>query len=208
MRTWLSVLISENLHPVLTMNWIDYSIFVILFFAMVFGLASGPVLQFLRIGCLLISFFTALFFYDILSNLMKGIFVLQTANVLGYFAIFGAAFMVTYILTDLVKRVLGKWEMGMGFRLFGGLLGILKGLVFCGVIIFGILSFCSKPTCDVLHTSKVATQIGKGMQTISSIIPENISNKIKGYTEGIRKKNLPKDAKPDNEKDEDFKSSL
>ncbi len=186
------------------MNWIDYSIFVILFFAMVFGLASGPVLQFLRIGCLFISFFTALFLYDNLSNFLKGIFTLHTANMLGYFVIFGVASMVCYILTDLLKRILGKWEIGMGLRLLGGLLGILKGLVFCGVIIFGVLSFCSKPTCDRVHTSKVATQIEKGMRTIVSIIPENVSSKIKGYTEGIKQKNISKDAKPD--KDEDFKN--
>lgn len=186
------------------MNWIDYTIFAILFFSMVFGFASGPVLQFLRIGCLFVSFLTALFFYDVLSNFLKGIFTLSTANVLGYFVIFGVAFMVTYILTDLVKRILGKWTIGMGLRLFGGLMGILKGLVFCGVIIFGVLSFCGKPTCDRVHTSKVATQIEKGMRTIISTIPENVSSKIKGYTESIGK-NISKDAKPD--KDEDFKSS-
>jgi len=188
------------------MNWIDYSIFAILFFATVLGLASGPVLQFLRIGCLLVSFFVALFFYGILSNFLKGIFTPPTANLLSYFIIFGVAFMVTYILTDLAKRIMGKWEMGMGLRLFGGLLGILKGLVFCGVIIFGILLFCSKPTCDRVNTSKIAAQIGKGMQTIVSVIPESVSSKIKGYAEGIEKKNLSKDAKP--AQDEDFKSSL
>lgn len=188
------------------MNWIDYSIFAVLFFATIFGLASGPLLQFLRIGSLLISFFTALFFYGILSNFLKGIFTLYTANLLSYFVIFGVAFMATYILTDLVKRIMGKWEMGMGLRLFGGLLGILKGLVFCGVIIFGILLFSSKSTCDRVNASKIAAQIGKGMQTIVSVIPESISSKIKGYAEGIEKKNLSKDAEPD--KDEDFKSSL
>jgi uncharacterized membrane protein required for colicin V production len=176
-----------------------------LFFATVLGLASGPVLQFLRIGCLLVSFLVSLFFYSVLSNFLKGIFTLPTANIFSYFIIFGVAFMATYILTDLAKRIMGKWEMGMGLRLFGGLLGILKGLVFCGVIIFGVLLFCSKSTCGRVNTSKIATQIGKGMQTIVSVIPENIANKIKGYAEGIEKKNLSKDAKPS--EDEDFKSS-
>ncbi|CAG1770373.1 hypothetical protein BAC3_01001 [uncultured bacterium] len=187
------------------MNWIDYVLFAVLFFATVFGLASGPVLQFLRIGCLLISFFTALLFHDVLSKFMMGIFTPSTANLVGYFIILGVAFMATYIVTDLLKRFIGKWEIGIGLRLLGGLLGILKGLVFCGVIIFGVLLFCSKSTCDTVHTSKIATQIGKGMQAIISSIPENVSNKIKGYADSIKKKNVPKDAKPDN--DEDFKSS-
>ena len=99
--------------------------------------------------------------------------------------------------------------MGFGLRLFGALLGILKGLVFCGVIIFGVLLFCTKPTCDTVNTSKIASQIGKGMQTIVSIVPESVSNKVRGYAEEIRKKKLSKDAKPEQpNKDEEFKPSL
>ncbi|OHB46506.1 MAG: hypothetical protein A2099_03045 [Planctomycetes bacterium GWF2_39_10] len=187
------------------MIWIDYIIFVTLFFAALFGLASGPALQFLRIVCLFISFFAAIFLYSILSNILKGIFTVSTANLLGYFVIFGIAFIGMFIITDIIKRIMGKWNTGIGLRLFGGLLGIIKGLVFCGIIIFGVLLFCSKPTCDRIDNSKVATQIAKGMQTVVSIIPKNVSNKIIGYTEGLKQKNLSKTAKPD--KEEDFKSA-
>ncbi len=187
------------------MNWIDYTIFVVLFFAAILGLANGPVIQFLRIGCLLVSFFTAIFFHGILSNMLKGIFTLLTANLLSYFTIFGVAFIVTYILTDIVKRLIGQWNMGVGLRLFGALLGILKGLVFCGVIIFGVLLFCSKPTHDKVNASKTATQIGRGMQTIASIIPESVVNKIKGYTEKIEGGRKSNDAK--GTKEQEFKSS-
>ena len=188
------------------MNWIDYSIFTVLFFAIVFGVAGGPFLQFLRIGHLLISFFTALLFHNILSNFLKGIFTPSTAGLLGYFIIFGVAFMITYILTDLIKKIIGKWEIGIGLRLLGGMLGILKGLIFSGVIIHGALLFCSEQTCDMVRASKVATQIEKGMQSVVCVIPENISKKIKDYATGVKKKDLPEDAAPD--KAEDFKSSL
>ncbi len=185
------------------MNWIDYTIFGILFFASLLGLASGPVLQFLRIGCLLISFFIALFFYDTLNNILKGIFTPSTGSLLSYFIIFGTAFIIMYILTDILNRVIGKWKMGIGLRLFGALLGIMKGIVFCGVVIFGVLSFCSKPTYDKVNTSKVAAHIGSGMQSIVSHIPENISKGIKGFAQGIQEKDVPKGTKPF--KDEGFK---
>lgn len=187
------------------MIWIDYTIFVMLFFAALFGLASGPALQFLRICCLFISFFAALFLYSILSNILKSIFTVSTANLLSYFIIFGVAFIVMFVVTDIIKRILGKWNTGIGLRLFGGLLGILKGLIFCGVIIFGVLLFCSKPTCDKVNNSKVATRLAKGMQTVVSIIPKGVSNKIMGYAEGFKQKNSSQSAKPD--KEEDFKSS-
>lgn len=167
------------------MHWIDYTIFVVLFFATVMGLASGPLLQFLRIGCLFISFFTALLFHDLLGNILKGIFTASTAGLLGYLIIFGVAFMATYILTDLIKRIIGKGEMGMGMRLLGGMLGIIKGLVFSGAIIYGVFLFCSAATCETVHASKVATHIEKGMQKIIAIIPENISKKIKDYAAGV-----------------------
>ena len=191
------------------MNWIDYTIFAVLFFAAAFGLANGTVLQLLRIGCLLLSFFAAIFFHSILGSVMKGIFTPSTAGLLSYFVVFGVAFIATYIFTDILKRIMGRWKMGIGLRLFGALLGIFKGLVFCGVIIFGVLLFCAKPTCDKVNTSKIAGQIGKGMQTIVSLVPESVSKKVRGYAEEIRKKKLPKDAKPEKpDTDEDFKSSL
>lgn len=191
------------------MSWIDYTIFAVLFFSTALGLASGPVLQLLRIGCLLISFFAAIFFHGILVGILKTIFTPSTASLLSYFIVFGVAFIATYIFTDILKRIMGRWKMGFGLRLFGALLGILKGLVFCGVIIFGVLLFCAKPTCDKVNASKIANQIGKGMQTIVSVVPESVSNKVRGYAEEIRKKKLSKDAKPEmSDKDEDFKSSL
>ena len=191
------------------MNWIDYTIFAVLFFAAAFGLASGTVLQLLRIGCLLLSFFAAIFFHSILGSVMKGIFTPSTAGLLSYFVVFGVAFIATYIFTDILKRIMGRWKMGIGLRLFGALLGILKGLIFCGVVIFGVLLFCAKPTCDKVNTSKIASQIGRGMQTIVSVVPESVSNKVRGYAEEIKKKKLPKDTKPEkSDKDEDFKSSL
>ncbi|WKZ18856.1 MAG: CvpA family protein [Candidatus Jettenia sp. CY-1] len=185
------------------MNWIDYTIFTLVFFAAIFGLSNGPIIQFIRIVCLLISFFTAVFFYGILSNILRGVFVPPTANMLSYFIIFGTALIITYIITDIIKRALDAWNMGIGLRLFGGLLGIIKGIIFCGVIIFGVLSFCSKPTSDKIATSKIATQIGKGMQTMVSLIPESIPNKIRGDEEEIKGNKVPKEAQSTN--DEDFK---
>ena len=191
------------------MNWIDYTIFAVLFFAAAFGLANGTVLQLLRIGCLLLSFFAAIFFHSILGSVMKGIFTPSTAGLLSYFVVFGVAFIATYIFTDILKRIMGRWKMGIGLRLFGALLGILKGLVFCVVVIFGVLLFCAKPTCDKVNTSKIASQIGRGMQTIVSVVPESVSNKVRGYAEEIKKKKLSKDAKPEKpDKDEDSKSPL
>ncbi|MBM4066367.1 MAG: CvpA family protein [Planctomycetes bacterium] len=195
------------------MNWIDYTIFAVLFFSTAMGLASGPVLQLFRICCLLLSFFAAIFFHSILVGILKTIFTPSTASLISYFFVFGVAFIATYIFTDILKRIMGRWKMGFGLRLFGALLGILKGLVFCGVIIFGVLLFCAKPTCDTVNASKIASQIGKGMQTIVSVVPESVSNKVRGYAEEIRRKKLSKDAKPEKsdkgaDKNEDFKPSL
>ena len=189
------------------MNWIDYIIFGVLFFASILGVASGLLLQILRIVSLLIAFFTAFFFYSVLGNLLKGVFTASTANLVGYFVMFSVALVILYILTDILKRIIGAWSMGIGGRLFGGILGIFKGIIFCGVIIFGVLLFCNKSTCDTVNNSRVATQLARGMRTIVSVFPENISNKAKDYSEKINKSKKQKDEKP-SVNNEDFKSSF
>jgi uncharacterized membrane protein required for colicin V production len=177
------------------MNWIDYTIMSIVFFSALLGLVNGLFSQFLGTICLLVSFYAALFFYDVLGNILKGIFNPSTTNLISYFIIFGVVFIVTYIITEIVKKVMIKWNARFGVRLVGALIGVFKGILFCGIIIFGVLSFSSKSTCDMVHTSKIATHIGRGMQTASIIIPAKVSDRVREYAEEVRGNKKTKDAK-------------
>lgn len=183
------------------MIWIDYSIFVVLFFAILFGFISGPVMQFLRIGCVLISFFAAFFFHGVISNILKGILAQSITDLLSYFTIFGVLLTITCLITNVLKIVIKKGGIAIGSRFFGGFLGIFKGVLFCGVIIFGVLLFCSKSTCDMVNASKIAAPIGKGMQKMVAIIPESVANKVHSYSNKINelKTQKSKDGKPKKE---------
>jgi len=168
------------------MNWIDFTIFGILFFAIVFGLASNPFVQFLRVCGLLFSFFAAFFFHGVLSNILKGFLAQSFLGLLSYFTIFGIVFIVTNIFTDLIKKLFDKQGISISSRFFSAFLGALKGFLFCGAIIFGVLMFCGKTTCDTVNTSKIATYIGKGMHGIVRIVPEDFSRKMSKYTKTIQ----------------------
>ncbi len=179
------------------MNWIDYSIFAVLFFAAAFGFTGGPLLQLMRITGLLASFFVAVFFYSVLGSRLNGIFTPSTADLLSYFIVFTLAFIAAYIVTDVLRRVIGKWVLGIGLRLLGTILGILKGLVFCGVIIFGVVSFCGKPACSTVRASPIASSVEKGMQAIVSVMPQSAIVSIKGYVEKMKEDKKQKEARPD-----------
>ncbi len=178
------------------MNWIDYLIFTTLFFAALFGLGSGPIIQALRIIGLFVSFFLAIVFYETLGKVLQGTFTILTSYLVGYFIIFFVSCVVAYIIIDVIRRLLGEMTVGVGLRLFGGILGVLKGLIFCGAIIVGISSFSSATVRMVTNTSKTAPQIGKGMLTIASIIPKDILAKIKDSEEETNETMLPIDGKP------------
>ena len=186
------------------MNWIDYIIFAILFINAAIGLANGPVIQFLRILSLFVSFFVTILFYEILANILKSTFTLPAAYMLGYFIIFGTAFIITHIVIDIIKRIMDKWEISIGFKLFGGLLGIINGLVFCGMIILGVISFSGKITISMVNESKVAPVLGFWMQNLVSAIPERVVNKIKSIECQTKKDTSPKDKKAS--KEDGFKS--
>src|SRR4030067_2457530 len=175
------------------MNWIDYIIFSTLFFAALFGLGSGPIIQVLRIIGLFFSFFLAIIFYETLGKVLQGTFTVLTSYLVGYFIILFVSCVITYIIIDVIRRLLGEMAGGGGLRLFGGILGVLKGLIFCGAIIVGLSSFASVTVRMVINTSKTAPQIGKGMLTISSVIPKDILAKVKESEEETM---LPIDGKP------------
>lgn len=177
------------------MNWIDYTIFATLIFAALFGLASGPIIQILRIIGLSISFFLAIIFCETLGRVLQGTFSTLTAYLVSYFIIFFVSCVVAYIIIDIMRRLLGEMSVGVGLRLLGGILGILKGLIFCGAIIMGILSFSSKNVQVVANSSKTASQIGKGMQTIASIVPRDVLIKMKDSEEETQETQSPKEGK-------------
>lgn len=170
------------------MNWIDYIICGVLVIAVISGLNSGPIFQFLRICSILLSFLVAFFFYDIPANILGKFISPDTLATLSYFLLFGLTFIITYIFTDVIRRFTGKWTPGVGLRLLGGLLGILKGFIFCGAIIFGIMVLNVKPADNRINSSWLAYYIGKGMQATVSMIPEDFSNKIKKYKETMEAK--------------------
>lgn len=175
------------------MNWIDYIIFTMLFFAALFGLGSGPIIQVLRIIGLFFSFFSAIIFYETLGKVLQGTFTIMTSYLVGYFIIFSVSCVITYIIIDVIRRLLGEMTVGVGLRLLGGILGVLKGLAFCGAIIVGLSSFASVTVQMVTNTSKTAPQIGKGMLTIASVIPQDILAKVRESEEETM---LPIDGRP------------
>lgn len=177
------------------MNWIDYTIFTTLFFAALFGLASGPIIQMLRVVGLFISFFLAVIFCETLGKILQGTFPTLTAYLVSYFIIYFVSCIVAYIIVNIIRRLLGEMSIGLGLRLLGGIFGVLKGLVFCGAIIVGILLFSSKNIQTVTNSSKTASQIGDGMQAIASIVPRDVLSKMNDSEEETREIQSPKEGK-------------
>ncbi|MCF6149512.1 MAG: CvpA family protein [Candidatus Kuenenia sp.] len=161
------------------MNWIDITIFVVLCISIIFGFIDGPICQFLRISSLFISFCAALFYNAIISNIFKNVFSVSLNNILSYFIIFALVALITTIIADFPKNMIDNLKIGSWYNLFGAVLGLVKGTIFCGAIIFGILSLCNKPACEVIYTSKVATAIGNGMQNIASITSNSFLSKMR-----------------------------
>lgn len=177
------------------MIWIDYTIFAILFFSVLLGLNSDPVIQLLRIGCLLLSLFAGFFFYGFLSNFFVGIFPASITNLLSYFILFGFVCITTHIFADFLKHKTSNWDMGGWANFLGSLLGIVEGFLFCGAIIFGVLLFCSTTTCEKINNSVMAPPIGRFVQNIVSVIPEKVSNKTGICPETIHEQEMKKDTK-------------
>ncbi|MBM4055189.1 MAG: CvpA family protein [Planctomycetes bacterium] len=161
------------------MNWIDITIFAILCISIIFGFVDGPICQFLRISSLLISFCAAFFYHASISNIFNNVFSVSLNNVLSYFIIFGLVALITTIVADFPKNMIDNLKIGSWYNLLGAVLGLVKGTIFCGAIIFGILSLCNKPACEAINTSKVATAIGSGMQNIASITSNSFLKKIR-----------------------------
>jgi uncharacterized membrane protein required for colicin V production len=156
--------------------WIDCAIFVVLFSTLFAGLSCDPMLQFLRTVGLFLAFFIALICYGVFGSILQGIFSPSMVNMVSYFVIFGFVCIVVNVLIDYFKNVVNEWNFGGWSSLLGGLLGVIGGVVLCGVVIFGILGFCGKSTCAKIHNSLIAPHIGRLMQNMVCVIPVHNPN--------------------------------
>jgi len=122
-------------------SWIDIVLMIVLLITLVLGLIKGLVRQVIGIGAAVAGLILAAFYYPEAARLLgKLIGSEKWADCLGFLLIFFGCLLVGWLIGWLISKLI-KGPFKFINHLLGGVIGLFKGILICGVIVFALLVF-------------------------------------------------------------------
>lgn len=122
-------------------NWLDVVILVLLLITLILGLIKGFIRQVIGIAAVVGGLVLAAKYYLPFSSVIgRLISVAPWPQLIAFFLLFIGVLVVGWMITFLLSKLI-RGPLKFIDHLFGGALGLLKGVLICGVIVFALLVF-------------------------------------------------------------------
>lgn len=169
-------------------NWVDLMLVVILGLTTLFGVLKGFVRQIIGILAVIGGLVLAVNTYPLVSDFFsQWISSITLSNFIAFIAVFIAALCLGGILSFLFSKVM-RGPLKFVNNALGGGLGLLKGLLICGVIVFAMLVFPFRE--DVLKQSFLAPYCLRVTKAVIYLIPDDLKEKFNEAYKDIVKKGV------------------
>jgi membrane protein required for colicin V production len=159
------------------MNVLDWVLIGIGAFCIVRGLMRGAVSQLFGIAGILAGFYVA-------SNHYEGVAAQILKSFPGLTAAGTIAFILLFVLTWICVSIAGFWvgkmmrRVGLGFldRLWGGMIGLGKGLIF-SIIAISFLMLFTSASSPLLRGSLLTPYVQEASRFLVKLAPESVQKK-------------------------------
>jgi len=167
-------------------NWVDLLFLVILGLTVLFGILKGFIRQIIGICAVIVGLILAVNTYQVVSDFLSQWITSSTlSHFIGFIAVFIAALCLGGILSFVFSKVI-KGPLKFVNNALGGGLGLLKGLLICGIIVFAMLVFPFKE--NALKQSFLAPYCMRITKAVIYLIPEDLKVKFNEAYEDIIKR--------------------
>lgn len=166
------------------MNWLDYVLLAIVAVAAVLGIVKGFVKQVIGLVAVVAGLVLASLYYgpagDVFAALVDSRLL---ANFLGFLLIFVAVLVAGAIVGHVVHKAM-VGPLALVNRLFGGLFGLVKAVLICGVLVFALVSFeVARPAVQGSALAPACLGITRGLV---NMIPQDLRAKFNSSYKEIR----------------------
>ncbi len=171
------------------MNWLDILLIVILAITVVIGAIRGFLRQVIGIMAVVIGLILSIKYYAQGAEIFRFISNQVLANFLGFFLIFIVVLCLGWVINILLaKAVRGPFKSLNHF--LGAGLGFVKGLLICGIVVFGFLVF--PVNTRALEESQLSPYCIRIAEVAYDFIPQELKDRFsEAYQEimGKRREN-------------------
>jgi membrane protein required for colicin V production len=157
-------------------NGLDIVVIIILLATLVLGLIKGLVRQVIGIAAVVAGLILAARYYHRVSGIFERAFASEKwASIVAFALIFVVVLLLGSLISYLVCKLLCG-PLRFVDHLFGGVLGLVQGILICGVIVFALLAF---PVNKRLITeSRLAPYCYWLTKAMVQILPQDLKNQF------------------------------
>lgn len=166
-------------------GWLDIVFAIILAAAFIAGLIKGLVKEVVGIVAVLLGFIVAGRYYTRVAGFLgKYIHGPAVAKFLGFILVFLAILIVGSIIAALVSKLM-VGPLRFFNHVLGGAIGLLEGILICGVLVFALLVFPINK--EALSNSRLAPYCYGLAKALVHLIPQDLKNQFQEAYKNIKR---------------------
>lgn len=161
----------------MSLNWLDIILLAILLITFILGIVKGLIRQVIGIAAVIAGLILAIYNYAYVSQVYSRLISHQAlSHLLGFFTVFVVVLGLGWLISALLSK-LAKGPLKFLNHALGGILGLLKGILISGVVVFAFLIFPANK--EVLKESQLAPYCLKITKAIYYLIPQSLKQEFK-----------------------------
>jgi membrane protein required for colicin V production len=169
----------------MSLGTLDIILLIILLVTLVLGLIKGLVRQAIGLVAVVGGLVLAAHYYPQAGSVVhKIVSNAVVANFIGFLAVFTAVVAMGSIVGLLVTKLM-KGPLNFLDHVLGGVFGLFKGVLICGVVVFSLLVF--EVRRDALAGSRLAPICFQVTRAVVRLIPGDLEARFKSAYQGARK---------------------
>lgn len=164
-------------------NWFDFILIAVLLISLILGFIKGLIRQVIGILAVVGGLILASLYYSRVAKILYWLVSSELwSNLLGFIIIFIAVLFIGWLVGLLFSKLM-KGPFKFLNHFLGGIFGFLKGILICGVIVFGFLAFPVDK--QALKESRLAPYCYKATRATIILIPQELRERLKAAYQEI-----------------------
>jgi membrane protein required for colicin V production len=167
------------------MSWLDFVLIAILLGTTIVGIVKGLFRQVIGLAAVLLGLILASLYYEGLSEIIQKVVRDRLlSNFLGFLILFLCVLAAGTLIGHWISKAM-KGSLALVNRFLGGLFGLLKAVLICGIIAFALAVFnIARPALEASRLAPVCLGVTKAAV---NLIPRDLKNKFNQSYREIRK---------------------
>jgi membrane protein required for colicin V production len=156
-------------------NWIDLTLAVMMIVSIISGITHGFVRTAIGLLSSILGLIFGLHYYPAVAvSLRPHIAQSWVADLVGFMVVFLGIVVLGEVVTGILARFIQSVDLIWLDRALGGAFGVVRGLLFCAIVIWGLMAFLPVQPKLLLAQSRLAPCVMDAARRVADASPDEV----------------------------------